>query len=100
MLYIVPRPATDALLPIRITPQPTELVRTMVGRIEVLTPSAEQATLDEVLAAKRSAAMASDVVKQLGRFAEPKLRRADELMTDMPTKEYLQGLITHAANEG
>ncbi|MBK05105.1 MAG: hypothetical protein CL920_39575 [Deltaproteobacteria bacterium] len=45
VLYIVPRVWTDRLLPIKITPKPNKLVRTLVGRIEFLTPDDESSLL-------------------------------------------------------
>src|SRR5205085_527273 len=50
LLSVLPRPAVDATIPIRITPEPRELVRVMVGRVEVLTPDAE-GQLEKTLAA-------------------------------------------------
>lgn len=38
VLYIVPRPVTDALLPLHISPAPDVLTHVLVGRIDVLTP--------------------------------------------------------------
>jgi hypothetical protein len=39
LFYLYPRSATDRVLPLRITPEPEVLVRTLVGRLEVLTPA-------------------------------------------------------------
>jgi hypothetical protein len=80
VFYILPRTATDAVLPITITPAPTKLVRVMVGRAEILTPEMEQAILTAVrqfgegTAESRAAAVAA--IRRYGRFAEPVLRRA------------------------
>ena len=38
LLYLVPRAQTDAILPLHVTPTPTETVRVMVGRLEAMTP--------------------------------------------------------------
>jgi hypothetical protein len=38
ILYLVPRDFTDAVLPLVVTPQPVELVRVLVGRIDVVGP--------------------------------------------------------------
>lgn len=38
-LYVLPRTWTDELLPIQITPQPAELNRVLVGRVEVMNSS-------------------------------------------------------------
>lgn len=45
VLYILPRPWTDEMLPITLKPEPQKLERVLVGRIEVLTPAIEDATL-------------------------------------------------------
>ncbi len=82
VLYIVPREWTDQLLPIKITPQPTELVRTLVGRVEVLTVTEEQQIMGVIkdYSARRSPYTDSTkVMSALGRFAEPKLRRGCQM---------------------
>jgi hypothetical protein len=78
VLYVLPRSWTDARLPLTLTPTPRELVRVMVGRSEVLTPSLETKLLNTLNAAQggneaaRQEAMAQ--LKHLGRFADPALR--------------------------
>ena len=95
VLYIVPRTWTDRLLPIAITPEPDELVRTLVGRVEVLTPEAEQALVEQV---RQSAADHTDFpMESLSRFAEPRLRRTAELIDDPEIQTYLEGLIERAS---
>ncbi|MFN0108073.1 MAG: hypothetical protein ACKVZH_04400 [Blastocatellia bacterium] len=82
VFYIVPRQTTDAILPITIKPEPTELARVLVGRLEIITPEMELAIQS---AAKKffegTAESRADAVKALqpyGRFAEPTLRRLME----------------------
>lgn len=89
LLYIVPRAWTDRLLPLSITPRPAALVRTLVGRVELLTPADEQQLMSAVQAAATSGMSASVLATQLGRFAEPKLRRALQLSTDKSVQSYL-----------
>lgn len=80
VVWIVPRPVTDALLPLSIDPQPDELVRVLVGRMEIIPPE----TADEVEAALRdrgskdtaAATAAASRLDRLGRFLEPHLRNA------------------------
>lgn len=76
VLYVLSRQETDRLLPINITPQPTELVRTLVGRIEILHAEEEQQMLSNLRSGK-------DLVIKEDRFAEPKLRRLLKLTSDM-----------------
>ncbi|MEM8954692.1 MAG: hypothetical protein AAGD22_11115 [Verrucomicrobiota bacterium] len=42
VLWIVPRPFTDEILPIDINPRPTQLERVLIGRSEVLSPAFEK----------------------------------------------------------
>ncbi|GMV39821.1 MAG: hypothetical protein AMXMBFR64_15370 [Myxococcales bacterium] len=90
VLYVVPRPWTDALLPIKITPEPTALVRTLVGRIEVLTPAEEASLVAQVSSMVGKGDL---LVAQLGRFAEPRLRRACALIQDEKVTQWCDGLL-------
>jgi hypothetical protein len=74
VLYILGRAETDALLPLRITPAPDRTVRTLIGRIEIMTHADEEKYLVQ---------LAGNLVQSrevmFGRFYEPKLRRLLEL---------------------
>jgi hypothetical protein len=61
VFYVLPRTATDAALPLTIDPGPDELVRVLVGRVEIITPEMEARVLADP--------------KAYGRFAEPILKR-------------------------
>jgi hypothetical protein len=79
ILSILPRPVVDMAIPIRIKPEPQQLVRVMVGRVEVLTPESEQ-LLEKTVAAlgsKDSDARknAEIYLARYGRLREPVLRR-------------------------
>jgi hypothetical protein len=84
VLYLAPRAWTDAQIPLSIAPAPEELVRVMVIRIEAITRRQEQV---DVARAKELAG--DDAARQraeahfasLGRFAEPRLRRALDVVT-------------------
>ena len=94
VLYVVPEAWTAELLPMRLEPQPDELVRTLVGRVEVLTDRDERelaATLEAAAAEERAVA-----VEQLGRFAEPRLRRALELLDGEAARALCERLIEEA----
>lgn len=78
VLYVAPRPWVDAVLPISVSPAPAELQRVFVGRVEVLLAGEEQALLQ---AAQRGAAF-SALEPQMGRFAEPWLRRIATLAAE------------------
>ncbi len=84
VFYILPRPATDAVLPITIDPRPDELVRVLVGRTEVITPEMEKSVKKEVSrlndSSPKARAKALAAIKKYDRFSEPILKRivADE----------------------
>src|SRR5262249_13054833 len=66
---------TDGIIPLEITPQPVELKRTLVIRVELLTPADEAELADRLRSNDAAYFMAK------GRFAEPHLSRALQLMT-------------------
>ena len=78
ILYFAPTDWLERELPLTVTPAPDRVTRVMVMRVEVLTPALEAedvaATLE--LAAPATAAAAREHFHALGRFAEPRLRRA------------------------
>ena len=42
VLFVLPQSWTDAFIPMNILPKPREVVRVMVGRLELLSPEREQ----------------------------------------------------------
>ena len=72
LLYLVPRAKTDELLPLKVTPQPTEVVRVLVGRHDFLTPEQEAVAERNVRradAARVELEKAENELRKLGRFA-------------------------------
>ena len=65
LFYIVSGDAVDAILPLQIDPQPVEVKRVFVGRLEIATP----ATLREVKVALETGDRAK--LAQYGRFLDP-----------------------------
>jgi hypothetical protein len=65
IFYIVPRDFVDSILPLSIQPAPDQVVRTFVGRIELLTPGTEK-SIDAAIASNDSATL-----KKYGRFLFP-----------------------------
>jgi hypothetical protein len=65
LIYFVPRDDVDRLLPLTITPAPTEIARTFVGRLEIITP--------EIQAEVEQALLAGDLfaLNRCGRFLQP-----------------------------
>ena len=91
ILYILPRAWTDQILPIQMNPSPDSLVRTLVGRVEILS-QAEEMQLEQQLSSSvrpsgAEAPLANDWIAHLGRFAEPKLRRVVSLTHEKNARE-------------
>jgi hypothetical protein len=99
LFYLLPQTTTDALLPLMITPQPEEVVRVMVGRLEIMRPEDEQRIAGLVkqsaqdrkahyeAAALKSASQPSaypfpQSIRDLGRLAEPALARVKNITRD------------------
>jgi hypothetical protein len=82
LLYIAPQSWTDASIPLTVQPAPDATQRVMLIRVEVLTPEIEQADAMQAnaLASQGTAAQAQAYFVALGRFAEPRLRRALSLL--------------------
>jgi hypothetical protein len=69
LFYLVPQPAVESILPLDIDPKPSQVARVFVGRIEVITPTTENAVI--------SAIRANDSRALTGhsRFLEPIVQR-------------------------
>lgn len=78
ILYLVPSSLTDAVLPLTLEPAPGALVRVLVGRQDVLLP-ADEARAERTV---RRAASMEEARGELGRFAEPIVRRMRDTATD------------------
>jgi len=101
VLYLVPRERVDAVLPIHIKPAPEKLVRVMVGRIEVLTPTRER-QIEKFVADLgatdfRIREAASSGLARLGRLGEPALRRVLVTTPDPEVRSRAQTLISKIA---
>ena len=103
VFYILPRPATDAVLPITIEPRPSELVRVLVGRAEVITPEMEKSVqrqvsmLGDPSPGVREAAQQN--IRKYGRFSEPILNRILENERDELVRERIKELIESTATQ-
>ena len=79
VLYILPQTWTESFIPLQITPRPDKLVRVMVGRVELLTPTREQEVANAVRLSSDSdttrRAGALTTLHAQGRYIEPILRR-------------------------
>jgi hypothetical protein len=88
LLYILPAKETDQILPLTVHPQPQALVRTMVGRVEILLDTEEANLLAELRSQKELFRPHS-----LGRFAESKLRRVKQLTSNAEELKLIDSLI-------
>jgi len=81
LLYLVPRAKTDELLPLTISPKPTEVTRVLVGRHDFLTP--EQEAVAEKLVKRSRAARAElnaaeSELQKIGRFEQQARQQAEK----------------------
>lgn len=109
LFYLVPQQVTDEVLPLKITPQPDEQLRVMVGRIEIMPVTQERQLkqLVEQSAKERARLQAEALEKQqgpalppvpeellrMGRFAEPALARIREISGDQSIKSEVDLLL-------
>ena len=97
VFYILPRPATDAILPIEIEPRPQQLERVLVGRTEVITPEMEKSVKDRVKLLNDSSpkvrAEAAAAIQKYGRFSEPILKRLIDDEKDPALRARIKRLI-------
>jgi hypothetical protein len=88
VLYVLDQEFTDRVLPLSIEPKPVATVRVMVARVECLSPEQEQRMVSwaRALAAANQERRAAgrDQFLGLGRFAEPCLRRVEQILDAEP----------------
>ena len=77
LLYIVPRAFVDEVLPLSVSPAPSQTVRVFVGRMELINPATEQAVEDALASHDRY------TINKYGRFLEPIL---DQLKAENPSR--------------
>jgi len=101
VFYLLPRQTTDAVLPITIDPHPAELVRVLVGRVEIITPEMQKSVqrqvsmLGDPSPQVRETAMRE--IRKYGRFSEPILKRILETEKDDSIRDRLRELIDKVA---
>lgn len=97
LLYLVPQPLTDTLLPLTIKPAPEKLVRVLVGRMEVMTPEREQKLRAAIEGMGTCFAATLEPIRSelesLGRFAEPALERLVRQSSDCEFKAAAEKLM-------
>jgi hypothetical protein len=95
IFYVLPRPLVDRALPLRIDPRPTETVRVLVGRLELVLPEDEERARAEVerLSEAPTEDERADVRRRLGRFGEPILRRLAARRIDYAIRPKIDALL-------
>lgn len=98
VFYILPTKATNAILPLTVTPQPKETVRVLVGRAEIVTPEMEKDVKKQVSLLKSTSAKvreeAKAALKKHGRFYEPILKSILEGETNAKVKKQIEELLS------
>jgi hypothetical protein len=95
IFYVLPRPLVDRALPLTVTPAPAEIVRVLVGRLEIILPEDEERARAEVdrLSDAPTADDLRDARERLGRFGEPILRRLVARRPDSATQRKIQAML-------
>jgi hypothetical protein len=98
VFYLAPQTWTDATLPLSVDPAPDSVTRVMMIRVEVITPDLEEG---DVAAAKGLSDPATEAAAKahflsLGRFAEPRLRRAIGMLGQPSWGEPFLSAVTSA----
>jgi hypothetical protein len=86
VLFVLPQSWTDRFIPMRVTPVPAQLVRVMVGRVELLDAArerrAETAIRDLASPSADVRERAFTLLRAEGRYVEPIVRRAVRTASD------------------
>lgn len=101
LLYVIPQLWTDSSIPLTIEPKPDAVLRVMLIRVEVITPEQEAADVAGLKVLETTPAAGEAYFQALGRFAEPRLRRALDLYYSKAGLVYLgaiQGANTSIAS--
>ena len=78
LIYIVPSPAIDTILPLQVEPAPSQTARIFVGRIELITSETKRAVEQAIAKGDRS------IIDRYGRFLDPILKR---ISSENPSKQ-------------
>jgi hypothetical protein len=100
VFYVLPREEIDRVLPINIDPKPTQLVRVLVGRAEVITPEMEKSVQKQVmlLGDPKTRDQAMLEIRRYGRFSEPILKSILQHEQDNRVRARLKQLIENTSS--
>jgi len=105
VLYLLPRPWTDRTLQLQVTPQPDSVVRVMVGRAELITPSVEREIKQQILTFRngdeKAKAQAVDGLRslRLGKFLSAAMTSITRDETDQQAVRAAWDLASAASAE-
>jgi len=96
--FVMPSASTRAQLPLAISPEPTELVRVLIGRLETLTPEQEQLVRNDLerlrgLPLSQRLAAEQTLRAKYGRFAEPLFKRVLAGTAEAQQRDILSELL-------
>ena len=97
VLFVLPQSWTDRFIPMRVTPAPEQLVRVMVGRVELLGPERQKRAERAIsLLASPDASdreWAFETLRSEGRYVEPIVRRTVRTTTDETVRALANRLL-------
>ena len=93
-LYLLPQSWTEQSIPLTIGPKPDATVRVMLIRVEVITKEQESADVSALATFDSDASQGAAYFTALGRFAEPRLRRALQLSSSAAGQQYLSQIAS------
>jgi hypothetical protein len=97
VLFVLPQSWTDTFIPMTVSPAPKQLVRVMVGRVELLTTDRERMAEDAVRNLTggdgRKSQNAFRFLHDQGRYVEPIIRRVLRTTTDDTVRTVCRRLL-------
>ncbi len=97
VLFVLPQSWTDRYIPLKMVPEPREIVRVMVGRMELLTPErerqAELAIRDLASPVSSVREKAFETLRAEGRYVEPILRHTLNTSTNERVRALCRRLL-------
>jgi hypothetical protein len=98
VLFVLPKSWTDAFIPMTIVPRPQQVVRVMVGRLELLSPErerlAEAAVGDLAGPDQARRHRAFQYLREQGRYVEPIVRRIARTTANDEMRTLCRRLLT------
>jgi hypothetical protein len=96
LLYLIPQSWTEASIPLSVSPKPDHTLRVMLIRVELITPEQEAVDVEAVKVFDSAPDVAAAHFHGLGRFEEPRLRRALSLSQSVAGSQYLASIQSKA----